>query len=476
MPVELISAEEGRSNSVAPFRRALAWSVGVLIALCAVFVVLASLQGPKLSSAQVDTGRVVEGVDQQLRLFANQAVAQVRPEQVSVSPAAPFTVTTQNDVIAVQFSERLDYGTEYTVAVGGVTSVYQDRAAVFEYSFMTNDASFHFLDRADPAGGGAILDAIIRVQPATGERETIYEGARIQDYVVFDGAAVVATINDDDTSSLTLVSLLDGTSDEIQLPDIGTIDQLAGAGETAMLGFTLTSKVADPVPRFSQTLFSIDLAGDQAVTPVLGLAGTPLEALGWLFLPGGSAAVVRTVDDSLLRVDLEDEAAVTPLGSFVDLHSASPDGGQLVVADIFGPLALSLDDGSELRLVPSPIGGVVPAIGDIHLLHGEEGEFARVQQAAILDEATGRFASYLVYDDGAQVRILYEAPDGRGSIEGFTVSPNGQYVAVSVIPDVAASVSDGYAVSAAATSVTTIVLDVASGAAIGSVDGFDVIW
>ena len=74
------------------FRRALALTVGILVALCAVFLTLGYLQGPKLSSAQVDPRGVVEQSGQQVRLFANQAVAQVAPSQVTVAPAVDFTV------------------------------------------------------------------------------------------------------------------------------------------------------------------------------------------------------------------------------------------------------------------------------------------------------------------------------------------------------------------------------------------------
>ena len=63
-----------------------------------------------------------------------------------------------------------------------------------------------------------------------------------------------------------------------------------------------------------------------------------------------------------------------------------------------------------------------------------------------------------------------------GSIEGFSVSPNGQYVAVNVIPDVAASVSDGYAIGAQSTSITTYFVDLATGVVVSGVAGFDESW
>ena len=87
------TSTEGRVRTDARFRRALALTVVALSALCLVFLGLGYLQGPKLSSAQVDADAVVAQAGQQLRLFANQAVAQVGADQVTVTPAVPFTVT-----------------------------------------------------------------------------------------------------------------------------------------------------------------------------------------------------------------------------------------------------------------------------------------------------------------------------------------------------------------------------------------------
>lgn len=451
----------------------MAFAIGALLVLCATFVGLSSFQGPKLAEAHVDTERVLAGPDQQLRLFANQAVAQVDEGQVSISPPAPFTVSTQDEVIAVQFSERLDYGTDYTVTVAGVRSAYQDRASEFEYSFRTDEATFHYLDRADPATEGERPDAVYRTGVTGSERELVYEAARIQDFVVFDGVLVVSTLNDDDTSALTLVSLVDGATEPLDLPAPGTVEQLTAAPGASVLGFTLTSPPGDPAPQFVQTLFAMDLEGDRVARPVPGLDGAPIEVADWMFLPGGATAVVRSVDESVLRIDLAALSPATPLGTYLDLASVSPDGSRIVVDDIFGSLALSLADGTEERLPAAPLDGVAPAAGDIRLL-GEDLE--RVQQVAVLDDATGRFASYLVHDDGESARVLYESPDGKGSIDAFRVSPNGQYVAVTVTPDVSTSVSDGYFVSATATSVSTIIIEIASGAVLRSVDGFAVSW
>ena len=77
---------------------------------------------------------------------------------------------------------------------------------------------------------------------------------------------------------------------------------------------------------------------------------------------------------------------------------------------------------------------------------------------------------------GEQSRLLYRTVDDRGSIGDFSVSPNDQYVAVEVVPDVGTSVTDGRAVDPQSSDVTTVFVDIASGAIVKSVAGFSVQW
>jgi hypothetical protein len=81
-----------------------------------------------------------------------------------------------------------------------------------------------------------------------------------------------------------------------------------------------------------------------------------------------------------------------------------------------------------------------------------------------------------VYDDGTTSRLLYQTHADTGSIEGFSVSPNEQYVAIETIPDLGSRVSDGYAIEPRATSITTMIVDVATGKIVRGFEGFDVAW
>lgn len=453
------------------FRRALTAIVVSLFAVCAVFVALSFVQGPKLQSAIVDPERVVTAPNQQLRLFANQALSDIDPEQVEISPAAPFSVSVENDIVQIQFLGLLAFDTDYTVTVTGVTSRYQDREAEFRHEFTTAAGTFTYLDRADPAQPGQ-RDRIVSIGVSGDERETIFEAERIQDFAMFPGAVAVATLDGDGAVSLSVVSLADGATQALGVPRDVTLDAIGSAPDSGILAFTVTSVDRDD-PEYTGTLFTVDLEGPPDAAPVPGLDGAPLEVLDWTFLPTGGAAVARTVDDTILKLDLADGAPATPLGSYTDLIAVAPDGSEIVVADIYGAIALSLSTGEERRLPTPPIDGIPTFGGAIDLLGNARG---LLQQVAILDDQTGRFASFVVFTDGDIVRILYESPDGQGSIEGFTVSPNGQYVAITVIPNVSTSVPDDYAVDPRSTSISSVVVDIETGAIVRSVDGFGVEW
>ena len=446
------STDEGR------FRRALALTVAALVVLCGVFLTLGYLQGPKLSSAQVDTRGVVEQSGQQVRLFANQAVAQVTPSQVSIAPATDFTVSTQGDIIAVQFGSRLNYSTDYTVSVAGVTSVYLAQPSTISYSFRTDAPTLYYLDRGDT------VDDIVTTGLTGSDRSTIYSATRIQDFAVLDEFLAVVTLNDDHMSTLSFVNTGTSVVEKVRLPEAGSISGLDASAAGNSVGFTLTGA------NNNSTLYTIDLTAGRAVNPVLGLSGKPVDVLGWHFLPGSGTLLALTFDRSLLLVD--PAGAVSPLGQFMGLDKISPDGLTVTMTDSFGEVALTLATGDIRRLEPSDVDGRSAFQGATTVLPNGD----RLQKVVVPDSSGRRFSSLLVYDDGTSARILYQTPDDGGSISDFTVSPNGQYVAIETVPDASAAVSDGYFLDARATSVTTIIVDVASGAQTRSVEGFALKW
>ena len=436
----------------------------MLALLCALFAVLGYVQGPKLSSAQVDTGQAVVRAGEQLRLFANQPLAAVTEGDVTITPAVDFSVSVSGAIIAVQFQAPLHYDADYEVTVNGVTSRYNDRGATLRYSFSTGTAPLYYLDRGDDG------DEIVRTTVSSNERDVVYSAPGIQGFAVLAGAVAVATDLPDGGSALSLVSLDDGGVESLPLPEPGTIDQLHASDSAATLGFEFTSAPGG-AGGFDATLMTLDLDAGRTVVPVAGLDGAPLQVSSWAFLPGGVSLVAYTRDSSAVLVDTV-AGVVTPLGTFTKFDSVSTDGTRLAVGNAFGPVVLSISDLGDTEFAPSPIGDVVPYPGRFQLMRGDD----LVQQVVLVNYEDSSFVSILVADDGEQSRLLYRTVDDRGSIGDFSVSPNDQLVAVETVPDVATSDSDDRAVDPQSTDVTTVFIEIATGRIVKSVAGFAVQW
>ncbi|TAL46496.1 MAG: hypothetical protein EPN91_00135 [Salinibacterium sp.] len=464
--VRPIFTEDARPRSAARFTRTLTALIVVLAVLCGLFVGLGYLQGPKLSKGTVDTDAVVGQSGQQLRLFVNQVVAPVNAKQVTITPNVAHKVTSQGGLIAVQFDARLKYRTDYHVRVSGVTSVDRGTPSTLEYSFTTGSPNIYYLDRGSP--NDRIMRARLDASPPT----VVYSTRRIQDFALLEGALAVVTLSEHNESSLDLVSLSDGAVEHVALPNHVVIQKVDAAAGSSTFGFTLTSTGDSIRPPYSSTLFTLDLSGSHTIKPVVGLNGKPLLVLDWEYMPDGSSLLALTHDRSLFMVDPKTPGSVLPLGQFNELGSISRDGKIATVSDAFGLISLKLDNLRQERLVPSPFDEGEPYLGLTEYLPGGE----RVEKLLSIEPDGIRFASTVALDNGKKSQVLYRTPNDDGSIQNFSVSPNGQYVAVEVIPNVTTSMSDGYYYDSHSTSTTTVFVDIDSGNVVKSVEGFDLSW
>lgn len=444
--------------------------VAALALVSAVFLLLGSLQGPKLSSAIVDPARVTEQSGQQLRLFANQPLGEVTADQVTVTPEAEVTVTVQNELLIVQFEQRLRSGTEYVVEVSDVAATSRDATATFTHRFTTARVSLLYLDR------GESQDEVLRAPlDGTGRGEVVHAAAGIQHLASIESVIVVARDAPDGTSVLEVVSG-DGSVQQLQLPEGVRVDRLIAPPVGTLLGVVLTSASTsddlDAAGSLDRVLAVADLSGQGVVTIVPGLDGEPIRALNAGFLPDGATLIAHAFDQTLLRIDLVGEPFALPIGQVPEMYALSTDGSRLTGFDSFGGVVLDLATGVESRLDPSLIDGELAFGGEAILTRTE----LRVQKAAIADLAGG-VRVVLIADDGTgAARVLLRTIDDRGSIGAFSISPNDQYVAVEVTPSVADAVPDGRPVNGRATSVTTIVIDLDSGAVVRTLEGFNVSW
>ncbi len=455
------------------FNRTFWMLAAVLAAISGIFLLLGTLQGPKLSSAVVDPQRVTEQAGTQLRMFANQPLAEVTPEQVTVTPAAPVSVSVQDDLLVVQFEQRLRFSTEYTVQVRDVGATARDATSDFRYQFTTAPGSVLYLDR-DEAGDEVLSAPLL----GSGRGDVVVAADGIQHFAPVEGVIVLA--RDDGAGGSVLESVQPGAGgaiEQLRLPAGVVVRQLIAPSVGTLLGVVLSSVPPEGeeqgIPEYSNTLAVIDLAGDRAVTPVVGLDGDPISIISGEFLPNGTTLIVHALDQTVVQIDLAGSALVLPVGQVPTVYGLSTDARKLTGADTFGVLYLDLESGEEVRLNPSLFEGELAFGGEAIFTAGE----IWVQKVAIPDATGGAFSTLLVADDGSGAsRLLLRTIDDRGSLGSLAVSPNDQFVAVEVTPSVADAVPDGRLVNGRPTSITTIIVDIETGAVVRTLEGFSPVW
>jgi len=300
----------------------------------------------------------------------------------------------------------------------------------------------------------------------------VYSAPHVEQFVAFAALLAVVSTGADGASELALVSLGGGAVEQIPLPGAGTIRGLRAAPAAGRLGFEFTSTGPPAGREYDSTLMTVDLLGAHTVQPIAGLDSKPLAVDDWCFLGAGDSIVAHRFDQSVLLIDPSKPRGITPLGQYAELDGGSPDGSTIVVADAVSRMTLSIATGKTTRLPVLDIGGEHAFGGRLELLGAGT---ARVQKVVVTG-AGNTFASLLLFESGGSARILYRTVGDRGSIDDFRVSPKGQYVAISTVPDVSTSISDGYAANPQSTSVTTVFVDIASGNLVRGVTGFDVNW
>lgn len=445
------------------FRRRFVVVVAVLAVLVAGFATLDRAQGPKVSSAQVDPVAVASGPAQTLQLALDQRVTKVTRAHVSIRPTAAFTVLSSAQQVVLQFSQPLHYATTYRVAVG-VTSAADGVTSTLHYSFRTAGATAYYLQRS----AGDATDRILRTAVGAATATTLYSAPRIQDFAALNSMVAVVTLDARGNSALSLVSET-GRVHSIRLPGTGTIGVIHADAATGEIGFTFTS--TGVTGGYTQDLFMLTPSASRKPVAVKGLGGAPLAALNWYFVPGSGDVVVLGSDGNALITNPTTPSQTTPFGSYFTLNSVSPDGKTASVSDIDGALRIALPDGKVSRLTPSELDGSPVIGGAAQVIPG-----GWLQIDSVYDATTGGFTEHLVFDNGTTARELYTPPNPRGSIDGFSVSPGGQYVSIETTPDVASARPDGYGVNGRATSVMTVFVAVATGRILASSRGFDAQW
>ncbi|NYF11036.1 hypothetical protein HDC94_002192 [Leifsonia sp. AK011] len=457
--------ESGEKPPPNVFRRAFVSLVVGLVGLSAVFLLIGSSQGPKVSDAQFDSASIVHLPDQQLRLFLNQPVQDASTARVTVDPSVPATASSNQEVVSVQFDAPLFYDTDYTVRVDDLRGLGERATSSVEHSFTTASPELMYLDR------GENVDEIVRTELSGSAREVVYSAPNIISFDVTGQALAVATASDDGASRLQLVSLADGAVEEIRLPEPGVISNLAAADVGSVIAFTFTplDQVGDTAT--GSPILAVDLERGRNITAVGDLGEGPLLVTDWLFLPNSPSLIALGVEGGAFMLETTPEAVPLPVGRFVTIRAISQDGTTIVGEDAAGIIVVDIATGEQTRFEPSPVDGTPAYVGEIAI----DWKGHIVEKTALQTES-GVFTIAMAVDDGSEGRSIYQPPSIGDSIDAFHLSPNGQYVAVELIPDGTAEALDGNPTNPRPTSTTTVIIESATGATSRSFEGFNLVW
>jgi hypothetical protein len=414
----------------AGYRRAFGTVIVALTVATLALAALGAVRGPAIRDASVNTAAAVERSGQRLVIDTDQPIEPVVDADVRVTPEAPVTVASDGSRITVRFDSVLRYADEYTVEVdarGTATGA----ASTLRHTFTTDDALVYSLLRADGE------DQILRASVAgTHSTEPVVSADHIQEYAVARDILVYVTTDQAGIPSLQLRVPDDPQSYEMPLPDAGGMRALQAATSELLVGFLTDDGSAEGV------LHIVDLE-DASWTPrpIRDAAGDDLVLRDWLWVPGTTSVVMQTADRELLLVDVLGDTAPQLLGTHTELRGFLPGTVKLVVADPTAGTIIDLATGQIEALDLPPI-DIDPDLYPVGFLLTSS--TSSIEAFTDLLGPADAPRSVVVRVDPSGTHELYRPASASARVGEICLSPNGQYVAVEVIPAGSPSDNDPY--------------------------------
>lgn len=425
-----------RERSGRRFQRRLIGTLIVLGVLAATLAAAAITQGPRLTSADIDTTRATQFAGASLNLTINQPVRSAPSTDLRIDPPTPSTLVTSKNTVTITFDEPLRYGQKYTVELGGLTGTFQTTPVKLDYQFTTADQLVYSLVRRSASGR---VDAIESHSPAhPAEVHEVLTSARIQEFARVGPTIFAVTLSSNGSSNgLIYYRPGDRPPGVIALPAASTVDQLHSSTTSDLVGFRLMSPDVAGTRTYENALFIIDDSAGKpsAPEPVLGLSGTPIKVSSWVFVPGTKSVVVQDYDQSLFLVDTTGAAPISPLGRHAELRGFIPGTDKLILADPTSGSTLDLQDGksSTLNLPPTELSDTGDYPGKLTILADGASYLQTFSTLTQLGSSTS-LTSQLVRVTTAGTKILYQPETAQSRINDYCLSPNGQYVAIETVP------------------------------------------
>jgi hypothetical protein len=447
--------------------------IAVFLVLSGLLAAANSLQGPRLTGAEVNGQGAISRPGQRLVLHANQPVAHVDASKISISPAVPFTATTSGNDITVTLDGMLRYDADYSITVTA-KSLYSGATGQLAYAFTTPDISVYSLIRDTGSVAGDEPDRIVRnALSGSGEGPEVFTAGRIQEYAVTGSILAVVVLDDDDRTSLVVRDMSTGVDTRIHVPRDGTIRYLRSSGASGLFGFTVAGKSEPDGTTSPTTLFVYDPATPNGVArEITGFAGAELPAVAWAFVPSTTSAVVQDYDQQLYLVDTSNsDAAPSPLGRHAEVHGFIPGTAELVVSD--------LEESTRIDLAAAQTTAFTPRIAEVdpsyypgkRLMLNSDNDF--VQVFGVPDDKFQYSTSALFLVDGSGTREIYR-PAATTRIRNVCLSPNGTIAAVETFAE--GKQNDAYPNVPSYLPMTTYFVDLTTLETTRSVDGWMPDW
>lgn len=441
----------------------LVWLTILTLALVAGALAAVNLfAGPRMLDVRVDPAGATQASGSRVILTANQAVGEISPEQVTITPATPFTVDTGGRDIGIRFTVPLDSDTEYTLEVEGVESPGSSRPSAFRTSWHTPSAGLFVLERQY----GTQLDQLRPFTLGAEAEAPAFEHPSIIDFRQL-GNRLVVSVQEDENTRLMVMNETGDDRRELPLPGDGWTQSLQVADRGNLAGYLFTDAGIGQTSERGSVLVLESLEGeDQRIVTV---AGTEVNIKQWQFIPDTRSLLMITFNGELFLFDAgSPDAEPQPLGNALSILGVSrgtpiayidrPDGVVTINLETGDEQPLTFSEGESLtQLVALPEGSVRWLVG-----RTPQGEPTSQRIALVgADDKTETVAEVPMTDQIVQV----------------CASPSGQYAAVVTAPDVVNNPSD-FTLLPLPEQLTTTIYDLRSDAfsAVATHDGFDPSW
>ncbi|TPW72964.1 hypothetical protein [Schumannella sp. 10F1B-5-1] len=449
-----------------PWHRTLAIVVAALVVVVGGLALGNAVRPPGVVRADYDGSALVEQQGARVVLHLDRAVEGLKKADITVVPAASFSFQKSGAAVTLTFPDRLKYGVDYRLSLRLPGS---GERTTLEQRIRTPWPTVRTLlrDAPDPDA-----DQILSRSLDGGATTVDFAAPRIAEYAELPSQLAVTTLDDNGAATLQLITLPERSADTITTPEHASIDLLRSSGPSGLLGYTLTTPPGVE-PALDHVLEFYDPTSAAGIgTPITGLDGQPLSVLDYVWVPGTTSLVAQATDQSLLLIDPTRGDAPVPLGSHGELRGFLPNTSTLVVADPDGGSTIDLTTGETTPLaVPGDEQPAGDYRGEVTVLDAE-GRYLEVVSSPDFTRGATDFRVVLAGPDGA--RELYRPADDGTRIRQACLSPNAQYLAVETVSPEGRS--DDYPQTPAFTAISTVVVDVSTGAVARGLPGFDPSW